>query len=108
MNDAARIKELGGATVVARLLAGRTGKPVSVQRVHNWASRGIPPAVKLDHPDLFVGPVQADSSARPQETEARPADDAGAVTTNPTPEPSGGPLPAVLDVQPAGSFLAGV
>lgn len=44
---------LGGPTKVAELLdlditAG------GVQRVQNWMTRGIPPKVKLERPDLFL------------------------------------------------------
>lgn len=47
--DAARIKELGGPAKVAKLVGAR-----STQRVQNWIHRGIPPAVKLLHPALFL------------------------------------------------------
>lgn len=50
-DDAARIEALGGATKVAELLGYGRGGP---QRVHNWIARGIPPRVKLDHPEIFL------------------------------------------------------
>lgn len=46
--DRKLIKDLGGATAVARLI-NRTP-----QCVHNWTVRGIPAAVKLERPDLFL------------------------------------------------------
>jgi hypothetical protein len=42
------IAALGGPAKVASELGW------SVQRVHNWKARGIPPAVKLARPDLFL------------------------------------------------------
>lgn len=46
------ILDLGGPTEVARLL-GLDHAKGGVQRVHNWMTRGIPPAVRLQHLDLF-------------------------------------------------------
>lgn len=56
------IERLGGASKVARLL-GYSEKG-GAQRVHNWKSRGIPPEVKLQRPDLFLADLlkQATSS----------------------------------------------
>lgn len=49
--DAALIEELGGPAKVAALLGfGDYG----TQRVQNWITRGIPAAVKVAHPDLFL------------------------------------------------------
>lgn len=45
--DKALIAKLGMAK-----LANRLG--TNVQRVWNWTKRGIPPKVKLEHPDLFL------------------------------------------------------
>jgi hypothetical protein len=51
-DDAMLINELGGPTKVSDMLGyDRNGGP---QRVQNWISRGIPPRVKLDHPDIFL------------------------------------------------------
>lgn len=50
--DWALITSLGGAAKVAELL-GYT-KAGGVQRVQNWKARGIPPGVKLRHPELFL------------------------------------------------------
>jgi len=53
--DAALIRDLGGPTKVARML----GYPQlgGVQRVQNWIKRGIPAAVKVAHPDIFLAAV---------------------------------------------------
>lgn len=50
--DRALIDALGGASKVADLL----GYPADggVQRVQNWKARGIPSAVKVEHPDIFL------------------------------------------------------
>lgn len=52
--DRALIQSLGGPTQLAKRLG--YDKPGSVQRVQNWMARGIPPAVKLANPDLFLAP----------------------------------------------------
>jgi hypothetical protein len=61
--DKAVIDALGGPAEVARLLSLDTKKG-GVQRVHNWRTRGIPPAVRLDHPELFGTPAPKPASAR--------------------------------------------
>ena len=43
------IAKLGGASALAKKL-GFAYK----QRVHNWMTRGIPPAIKLAYPKLFL------------------------------------------------------
>jgi hypothetical protein len=50
--DRELIKRLGGPTRVAELLGWP--KHGGAQRVQNWLSRGIPPAVKVRHPGLFL------------------------------------------------------
>lgn len=55
--DRKRIARLGGPTRVADLLAFK--RPGGVQRVQNWLTRGIPPAVKVQRPELFLVPVEA-------------------------------------------------
>lgn len=51
-NDRELIESLGGPTKVAELLKfPRLG---GAQRVQNWMSRGIPPRVKLEHPEIFL------------------------------------------------------
>jgi hypothetical protein len=52
-DDIEIIESLGGATKLAEIL-GYDKQAGGVQRVHNWLSRGIPPQVKLDRPDLFM------------------------------------------------------
>lgn len=54
--DRALIQSLGGPTQLAKLLGYQ--KPGSVQRVQNWTVRGIPPAVKLAHPDIFLADLR--------------------------------------------------
>lgn len=51
--DSQVIDELGGPAKVAELL-GYDKTTGGIQRVHNWRSRGIPPKVKLERPDLFL------------------------------------------------------
>jgi hypothetical protein len=63
MTDKELIIELGGATKVAELL-GLDKTTGGVQRVHNWMSRGIPAAVKLAHPDLFLRDLHKGKSRR--------------------------------------------
>lgn len=55
-DDKKLIEDLGGPTKVCELLGYE--KHGGVQRVQNWLTRGIPPRVKLDHPDLFLNRVQ--------------------------------------------------
>ncbi|WP_238925120.1 hypothetical protein [Achromobacter insuavis] len=51
MDDKTRILKLGGPAKVARMLnLGKWG----TNRVSNWMTRGIPPAVKINRPDLFL------------------------------------------------------
>jgi hypothetical protein len=79
--DAKLIAELGGPAKVAKLLGyGDRG----TQRVHNWLTRGIPPKVKLERPDLFL---------RKRKHEAAAAD------RNP-PEPSMWPMQSERRLQP--------
>ena len=54
--DWALITELGGPLKVAERLG--LAKEGGVQRVQNWKYRGIPPAVKLEHPELFLPEMQ--------------------------------------------------
>lgn len=60
MNDRDLIQALGGAAKVAELLGYE--KEGGTQRVHNWIARGIPPAVKLARPDLFLPELVADTA----------------------------------------------
>lgn len=52
-DDKALIEELGGPAKVAELL-GYDKRDGGVQRVSNWLTRGIPSAVKVERPDLFL------------------------------------------------------
>ena len=59
--DRALIAALGGAAKVAALLGFTNG---GVQRVHNWTTRGIPAAVKVARPELFMRePAPSDQRA---------------------------------------------
>lgn len=55
--DSNLIEALGGPAKVAEMLGYE--KHGGVQRVQNWTVRGIPARVKLDHPEIFLRPVQA-------------------------------------------------
>jgi len=50
--DRELIERLGGPTRVAELLGWP--KHGGAQRVQNWLTRGIPPAIKVHRPDLFL------------------------------------------------------
>ncbi len=50
--DADLIRQLGGPTKVASLLS--LPKFGGAQRVQNWMARGIPAAIKVQHPNLFM------------------------------------------------------
>lgn len=54
--DRELIQALGGPTQLAKRLGYQ--KPGSVQRVQNWTVRGIPPAVKVAHPDIFLTSIK--------------------------------------------------
>jgi hypothetical protein len=53
MTDKDLIRKLGGPTKVAEMLSLDKSRG-GVQRVSNWMSRGIPAAIKLAHPDIFL------------------------------------------------------
>lgn len=76
MSDADVIARLGGPAAVARALNYPPHN--GVQRVHNWMKRGIPPAVKLQRPDLFLAPEVVGQSAH---AEALAAVAAAAINT---------------------------
>ena len=61
-SDAELIKSLGGPTKLAELL-GYDKAAGGVQRVQNWTTRGIPAAVKLQRPDLFLRERTAEPAA---------------------------------------------
>lgn len=60
--DRELIDRLGGPAKVAELLGFDKTKG-GVQRVHNWKERGIPPAIKLAHPDIFLNPPKSEVPA---------------------------------------------
>lgn len=51
-DDKALIESLGGPAKLAETLGYE--KEGGIQRVQNWLTRGIPAAVKLERPDLFL------------------------------------------------------
>ena len=59
--DAKLIESLGGPSKVAELLG--YDKDGGVQRVHNWIERGIPPKVKLEHPEIFLSDLKTGKAA---------------------------------------------
>lgn len=50
--DADLIKSLGGPAKVVEVIGAVP--PVSVQRVQNWLTRGIPSHIKVQYPHLFM------------------------------------------------------
>ena len=52
MTDDQLIDFHGGPTKLAKKLGWKEGR--AVQRIHNWRSRGIPAAVKLKYPAIFL------------------------------------------------------
>lgn len=51
MTDEELIRHYGGPAAMAQLLQfGKYG----TQRVHNWLRRGIPAAVKVQYPHIFL------------------------------------------------------
>jgi hypothetical protein len=57
--DNVLIEQMGGPARLAEILGySRNG----VQRIHNWKKRGIPPAVKLAHPAIFLGRLRQRSA----------------------------------------------
>jgi hypothetical protein len=51
MNDKELIQQLGGPSAVSKMLGYSKG---GCQRVYNWLDRGIPAAVKIQFPHLFL------------------------------------------------------
>lgn len=64
ITDSELIDRLGGAAKLAAKL-GYDPNSGGVQRVHNWKSRGIPPRVRLEHPDVFAPSVDAVAAPEP-------------------------------------------
>jgi hypothetical protein len=63
--DRKLIAELGGPSRVASML-GIDDK--GTQRVHNWMRRGIPAAVRVEHPHLFMPTLAASHAHAAQST----------------------------------------
>lgn len=61
--DRALIEELGGPAKVAEML-GYDKRDGGVQRVSNWLTRGIPAAVKVERPDLFMRHLLSKGAAK--------------------------------------------
>lgn len=53
MDDKTLLLSLGGPAKVARLLGYGKG---GTNRVCNWLERGIPAAVKVEFPEIFLAP----------------------------------------------------
>lgn len=62
------IKDLGGPAKVAELLG--LAKNGGVQRVQNWTTRGIPPSVKVERPDLFMPELARRTDGAPESSPA--------------------------------------
>lgn len=75
MKDRELIERLGGTAAVAVSLG------TSYQRVHNWTTRGIPPAVKLEHPELFLSDEPPTLPRRKRGRSPKPTEE----TPEPTP-----------------------
>jgi hypothetical protein len=60
MTDSELIAHLGGPSKVAEAL-GIKKQVGGVQRVWQWTKRGIPAAVKLQRPDLFLPDFTSES-----------------------------------------------
>ena len=63
--DRQTIARLGGPTKLAELLGYDKSKG-GVQRVQNWTTRGIPPSVKVERPDLFMPDLAPQGAHVPQ------------------------------------------
>lgn len=67
MTDIQLIDLLGGPARVAALLG--YDKEGGTQRVHNWTKRGIPAAVKVAYPKLFMPELSSHEHPAPVRTE---------------------------------------
>ena len=63
-NDRELIAKLGGPTKVAVMLS--LPKYGGVQRVQNWMQRGIPSAVKVQYPAIFMPELAPTPASRAQ------------------------------------------
>lgn len=64
--DSELISSLGGPTKVAELLG--LPKFGGAQRVQNWLYRGIPAAIKVQRPDLFMPTLTSTQSPAAQKS----------------------------------------
>jgi hypothetical protein len=71
MTDRELIESMGGPTKVAERLGFK--KRGGVQRVQNWLTRGIPAAVKVAFPELFLGAAQTARPPRLRGSNASPS-----------------------------------
>lgn len=62
-SDAKLIEQLGGPATVSRLLEFDK-KPGGIQRVQNWVKRGIPAAIKVQFPELFLAHAENKGDAK--------------------------------------------
>lgn len=63
MNDAQLIDHYGGPARLAKVLGWHESR--AIQRIHNWRARGIPAAVKLRYPEVFLTmPVPAPAAEK--------------------------------------------
>jgi hypothetical protein len=77
--DAKIIEDLGGPAQVAERL--NLPKYGGVQRVQNWTVRGIPSAVKVQHPALFMPNLLAELVNNAQAATETVANDAAQSTS---------------------------
>ncbi len=61
-HDADLIRSLGGPSKVAELIS--INKRGGAQRVQNWMQRGIPAAIKVKYPHLFMPELATASQAQ--------------------------------------------
>jgi hypothetical protein len=54
--DKALIESLGGARELVKLLKWDSNG--GLQRINNWKARGIPPAIKIQYPKIFLRKVK--------------------------------------------------
>ena len=65
MTDTELITYYGGPAKLARLLG--FPKRGGVQRIQNWTTRGIPPAVKVQFPEIFLNAPTTPARGKAQE-----------------------------------------
>jgi len=70
MKDAYLIEQLGGSTAVAKRLGWMTVN--ASRRVNNWKRRGIPAAVKLKYPEIFLPGIWPKWQPQPKQQDTQP------------------------------------